>query len=262
MAAPRSFVGQKTAPVYDFVISFAESLGNSEATSWAAAVAVSGLLKEGLQPHGSPGVTDIGGLMKVQRTTFDRVLAQAKVDEAWADTWEELLDFTFPHPTKVSEENLPKKRKGGSLEPTFKKAKIIMTGESMLADGTLDGLVFTSDEFKLECSNPKDETVTTTDLDRGAMVFNPPFCNKGPEFGAQYRFARIPCGAWGGSPQPYRGASTPKSRLIGPPPPGLAPITGVTPCAHQRHGGATQPPDPMQPPVLSGCGYVLLIRLC
>ena len=95
-------------------------------------------------------------------TVFSR---RAKVDEAWADTWEELLDFTFPHPTKVSEENLPKKRKGGSLEPTFKKAKIITTGESMLADGTLDGLVFTSDEFNLECSNPKDETVTTTDLE-------------------------------------------------------------------------------------------------
>ena len=76
MRGPRTFAGQKEAPVIEFAMSFAESIGNSEETRDKCEL-VCGYLKDGMPNNGSPGVADLGGLAKLKRVAFARILEHA-----------------------------------------------------------------------------------------------------------------------------------------------------------------------------------------
>ena len=95
----------------EFAMSFAESIGNSEETR-AKCELVCGYLKDGMPNKGSPGVADLGGLAKLPRVTFARILEHAGVDAAWLGTWEDLLDITFEPPTEFVAEGKAATRPG------------------------------------------------------------------------------------------------------------------------------------------------------
>ena len=63
-------------------------------------------------------VADLGGLAKLKRVAFARILEHAGVDAAWLGTWEDLLDITFEPPTEFvaeGKENVcsSKRKRGG-----------------------------------------------------------------------------------------------------------------------------------------------------
>jgi hypothetical protein len=162
--APRDFAGVKAALVSDFAAAFAASVGGSEEVKRAAFL-VAEYLKGGL-PGVSPNVSDLGGLFKVQRWVFARIVQAAGADAAWVETWEDILDFTFPCPTFTAIAITTKRPWGGNQSPRFKAARTMKTGATMKADGSLELFVLTYSDFPLvECANPALETISKDDLE-------------------------------------------------------------------------------------------------
>ena len=170
MRGPRTFAGQKEAPVIEFAMSFAESIGNSEETRDKCEL-VCGYLKDGMPNNGSPGVADLGGLAKLKRVAFARILEHAGVDAAWLGTWEDLLDITFEPPTEFvaeGKENVcsSKRKRGGERHCKWEFAPAAKTGRSMKEEGTLDRLVLTYEDFpQISVKNPSTETLSTPDVE-------------------------------------------------------------------------------------------------
>lgn len=166
MPAPRSFAGNKSVSVARFAQSFANSLGNSEKFRKLAAT-VAALCIEGL-PGGSPCVTDLGGLMKMQRPTFADILHCAGADENWLTLWEDILEFSFPVPALPASvplsAKLVKAEKGGLRTPLYEEVKEKL-GSRLVSEGTLDGFVFTRADFpNVSVSNPLLEVLTNKDV--------------------------------------------------------------------------------------------------
>lgn len=162
--APRSFAGQKDTSIADFALAFAYSLGNKDKYV-SQATQIAALCIDGLH-GGSPGVTDLGGLMKLQHATFLKILEAAGADASWAATWQDILDFVFPTPApayRVPDSVECVKPESGLRESKFKSVKR-RVGSELLSDGKLDGFVLMLSDFpELECANPSLESLSAID---------------------------------------------------------------------------------------------------
>ena len=177
---PRSFAGDKAAPLEDFFNSMAHALARGDPAKKEAIQHFCDRVQANLCAR---AVFDIGGLQRMSRNNMLQLLVSIEKDtEHWVDSIEDVLNFSFPTPviteSKVGRDPaqppasaalVPKSvgsRPGGLRTSKYlaEKGKLGL-GARLLSKGELDGVVFSLTMFpKLETSNPAVETITEPDV--------------------------------------------------------------------------------------------------
>jgi hypothetical protein len=177
---PRSFAGDKAAPLEDFFDSMAHALARGDPAKKEAIQHFCDRVQANLCAR---AVFDIGGLQRMSRNNMLQLLVSIEKDtEHWVDSIEDVLNFSFPTPVITDQQVgrdpaqppasaalVPKSvgsRPGGLRTSKYlaEKGKLGL-GARLLSNGELDGVVFSLTMFpKLETSNPAVETITEPDV--------------------------------------------------------------------------------------------------
>jgi len=93
---PRSFAGDKGAPLEDFFNSMAHALTRGDPVKKDAIQRFCDRVQANLAAR---AIFDIGGLQRLSRNNMLHLLASIEKDtEHWVDSIEDVLDFSFPTP--------------------------------------------------------------------------------------------------------------------------------------------------------------------
>ena len=176
---PRSFAGDKGAPLEDFFNSMAHALARGDPAKKDAIQHFCTRVQANLCAR---AVFDIGGLQRLSRNNMLQLLVSIEKDtEHWVDSIEDVLDFSFPTPVITDQQVgrdpakppssaalVPKSvgsRPGGMRTSKYTDKGKLGLGAQLLSNGSLDGVVFSLTMFpKLETSNPAVETITESDV--------------------------------------------------------------------------------------------------
>lgn len=167
---PRSFAGDKAAPIEDFFASMAHALSRGDPTKKQTIMHFCTRVQVNLCAR---AVFDIGGLQRLSRNNMLQLLVSIEKDtEHWVDSIEDVLEFHFPTPVTTHLQvgrdpaqpppsaALVPQSVGGPRVSTYAKKDAIGLGAQLLSDGTLDRVVFTLAMFpKLVTSTPSVETI-------------------------------------------------------------------------------------------------------
>lgn len=164
VASPRSFAGNKAAPITEFFASFAHSLALGDADAKMRNEAIVARLQTALIAR---AIIDLGGMMKLLRKHMLEILALAEksvlgttngVLNFWCDSLEDVLDFEFKVPPPVE---LPIAQQIGHEAPAsaalvsknmhrvsnYKIVGKIGLGARLMSEGKLESIVFTRSMF-------------------------------------------------------------------------------------------------------------------
>lgn len=176
---PRSFAGDKGAPLEDFFNSMANALARGDP---AKKVAIQHFCTRVLANLSARAIFDIGGLQRLSRNSMLQLLVSIEKDtEHWVDSIEDVLDFSFPTPVITDQQvgrdpaqppasaalmlQSVSSRPGGLRTSKYTDKDKLGLGAQLLSNGTLDGIVFSLSMFtKLQTSNPTVETITESDI--------------------------------------------------------------------------------------------------
>ena len=173
---PRSFAGDKSAPLDIFFESTAHALKRGDPSKQEATARICERIRMELSAR---VIIDVGGLMKVKRSKMLELLASIDKDlEHWVEYLEDVLDFEFPTPAAVEAFRDPSAPPlSAALVPissayrvatykterTEKKAGI---GAQLQLDGKLDSVRFAYSMFtQLVTQNPKEETLKQQEVE-------------------------------------------------------------------------------------------------
>lgn len=173
---PRSFVGDKAAPLDDFFQSTAHALMRGDPSKQESVARICERIKKELSAR---VIIDVGGLMRLKRSKMLELLAGIDKDlEHWVEYLEDVLDFQFPTPTAVETFRDPAAPPpSAALVPltssyrvatyrTEKTAKKPGLGAQLQAEGKLDRIIFSYAMFtQLVTQNPKEETITQPEVE-------------------------------------------------------------------------------------------------
>jgi hypothetical protein len=173
---PRSFVGDKAAPLDDFFQSTAHALMRGDPSKQESVARICERIKKELSAR---VIIDVGGLMRLKRSKMLELLAGIDKDlEYWVEYLEDVLDFQFPTPTAVETFRDPAAPPpSAALVPltssyrvatyrTEKTAKKPGLGAQLQAEGKLDRIIFSYAMFtQLVTQNPKEETLTQPEVE-------------------------------------------------------------------------------------------------
>lgn len=176
---PRSFAGDKGAPLEDFFNSMAHALGRGDPAKKDAIQRFCDRVQSNLLAR---AIFDIGGLQRMSRTNMLSLLANIEKDtEHWVDSIEDVLGFSFSTPV-ITDQQVGRdpaqppssaalalksvgSRPGGLRTSKYADKDKVGLGAQLLSNGSLDGIVFSLSMFpQLMTANPTVETITEADV--------------------------------------------------------------------------------------------------
>ena len=172
---PRSFAGDKAAPLEDFLQSTAHALMRGDPAKQESITRLCARIQKELSAR---VIIDVGGLMRLKRNKMLELLAGIDKDlEYWVEYIEDVLEFEFPTSTAVvpfrdpaapppsAALAAPSSSYRVATYKTEKSAKEPGLGAQLQLDGQLDQVIFKLSMFpKIRTQNPQLETLREPDV--------------------------------------------------------------------------------------------------